>query len=301
MKFGLIGHPIAHSLSPALFKAGYDGKYPYDLIQTDDFEQAYSRFLDGYDGINVTAPFKEFAFAKADILSEECRLIRATNLLVKTPEGIKAYNSDYLGVRMWLQEVMAEGPQRTPPTSWAPPPAARGVARFPDPLPSPPHRVLIAGLGGAGKAAAIAAASLGMDMILMNRNMSKAEAVAGIIATMPQAPEAEVRPLDDFRECFRSCEVIIYNIPTAIPAISQLDDEDFRVSGPEDERPRPKFILEANYKNPSFDNLLIDRMIKSNPNASYTQGQTWLLYQALTGYEIFTGEKPDLQSMSAVL
>ena len=133
MKFGLIGHPIAHSLSPALFKAGYDGKYPYDLIQTDDFEQAYSRFLDGYDGINVTAPFKELAFAKADILSEECRLIRATNLLVKTPEGIKAYNSDYLGVRMWLQEVMAEGPKRTPPTSWAPPPAARGVARFSQP------------------------------------------------------------------------------------------------------------------------------------------------------------------------
>ena len=111
MRFGLIGHPIAHSLSPALFKAGYDGKYPYDLIQTDDFEQAYSRFLDGYDGINVTAPFKELAFAKADILSEECRLIRATNLLVKTPEGVKAYNSDYLGVRMWLQEVMAEGQQ----------------------------------------------------------------------------------------------------------------------------------------------------------------------------------------------
>ena len=85
MKFGLIGHPIAHSLSPALFKAGYDGKYPYDLIQTDDFEEAYSRFLKGYDGINVTAPFKEHAFAKADVMSEECRLIRATNLLVKTP------------------------------------------------------------------------------------------------------------------------------------------------------------------------------------------------------------------------
>ena len=301
MKFGLIGHPIAHSLSPALFKAGYDGKYPYDLIQTDDFEQAYSRFLDGYDGINVTAPFKELAFAKADILSEECRLIRATNLLVKTPEGVKAYNSDYLGVRMWLQEVMAEGPESVLPP-W---PQGEGPTKwegfFPDPLPSPPHRVLIAGLGGAGKAAAIAAASLGMNMILMNRDMSKAEAVAGIIATMPQAPEAEVRPLDDFRECFRSCDIIIYNIPTAIPAITMLEDNDFRGTVSEDGMPRPKSVLEANYKNPSFDNLLIDRMIKSNPNASYTQGQTWLLYQALTGYEIFTGQKPDLQSMSAVL
>ena len=104
-KFGLIGYPIAHSLSPALFKAGYDGKYPYELIETPDFEEAYQRFLDGYDGINVTAPFKELAFAKADILSDECKAIGATNLLIKTPEGVKAYNSDYLGVRKWLLEV----------------------------------------------------------------------------------------------------------------------------------------------------------------------------------------------------
>ena len=107
-RFGLIGHPIAHSLSPALFKAGYDGKYPYALIETADFDEAYIRFLNGYEGINVTAPFKELAYARADILSDECRIIKATNLLIRTPEGIKAYNSDYLGVRMWLQEV-AEG------------------------------------------------------------------------------------------------------------------------------------------------------------------------------------------------
>ena len=104
-RFGLIGHPIAHSLSPALFKAGYDGRYPYELIETADFEEAYARFLEGYDGINVTAPFKELAYAKAEILTDECKTIGATNLLVKTPEGIKAYNSDYLGVRMWLKEV----------------------------------------------------------------------------------------------------------------------------------------------------------------------------------------------------
>ena len=105
MKFGLIGHPIAHSLSPALFKAGYDSRYPYQLIEGADFEDSYRRFLEGYDGINVTAPFKELAFVKADILSPECEAVGATNLLVKTPDGIKAYNSDYLGVRMWLSDV----------------------------------------------------------------------------------------------------------------------------------------------------------------------------------------------------
>lgn len=277
-KFGLIGHPIAHSLSPALFKAGYDGRYPYELIETEDFEEAYRRFLDGYDGINVTAPFKELAYAKADILSDECRIIKATNLLVRTPEGVKAYNSDYLGVRMWLMEA-AEGLKRTPSTSWAPPPAAR---------------VLIVGTGGAGKAAAVAAASLGMDLILMNRSIEKAEAVAESVAAMDPAPAVEVRLLEDFRECFRTADIVIYNIPSAIPALAELSAEDFNPG-------HHKFILEANYKNPSFDKELIMKMMTANPEANCTKGTTWLLYQALTGYEIFTGEKPDLAPMSAVL
>ena len=293
-KFGLIGHPIAHSLSPALFKAGYDGRYPYELIETEDFEEAYRRFLDGYDGINVTAPFKELAYAKADILSQECRIIKATNLLVKTTDGIKAYNSDYLGVRMWLMEV-AEGLKRTPPTSWAPPPAARGVARFS--TPPQPHstaRVLIVGTGGAGKAAAVAAASLDMEVTLMNRSIEKAEAVAGSIAEMNGNIAAEVHPMEDFRCCFRKADIVIYNIPSAIPALGELTSEDFNPG-------YQKFILEANYRNPSFDDTLIGKMNASNPAASYTDGKVWLLYQALTGYEIFTGEKPDLGSMSAVL
>lgn len=252
-RFGLIGHPIAHSLSPALFKAGYDGRYPYELIETSDFEYAYGRFLQEYDGINVTAPFKELAFRKADILSEECQRIGATNLLIKTPDGVKAYNSDYLGVRLWLEEA---------------------VATFLDSHSRP--TTLVVGLGGAGKAAAEAARSLGSDTILMNRTLH----------------HDGIRPLEDFCRCFREADIIIYNIPTAIPQLEELTDDDFN---------RPKFILEANYKNPSFDNILIDKMKQANPQSTYTSGKRWLLYQALTGYELFTGEKPDLAKMSAVI
>jgi len=163
--------------------------------------------------------------------------------------------------------------------------------------PPQPHstaRVLIVGTGGAGKAAAVAAASLGMDLILMNRSMEKAEAVAESVAAMDPAPAVEVRPLEDFRECFRTADIVIYNIPSAIPALAELSAEDFNPG-------HHKFILEANYKNPSFDKELIMKMMTANPEASCTKGTTWLLYQALTGYEIFTGEKPDLAPMSAVL
>ena len=255
MKFGLIGHPIAHSLSPALFKAGYNGKYPYELIETPDFEEAYQRFLDQYDGINVTAPFKELAYAKADIISEECRLVGATNLLVKTTEGVVAYNSDFRGLLHWHESTVSKG-----------------------------SKVLIAGLGGAGKAAAVAAWKAGMEVTLMNRDMTKAEDMA-----LRLGCRTSVRPLSDFASCFRLADVIIYNLPVRIPEIDTLS------LSMEDGK---KHILEANYKNPSFDAATLGNLHGQGIDIEYHTGRTWLLLQALTGYELFTGEKPDLSRMT---
>jgi shikimate 5-dehydrogenase len=158
-RFGLIGWPIGHSLSPALFSAAYGGKYPYDLIETPDFEQSWARFLAGYKAINVTAPFKENAFGRVDWKSPGCERIGATNLVVRTPEGLKAYNSDYLAVRSLLEPL-----------------GCRSAA--------------VIGFGGAGKAALAAAEDLGLDTRLYRH----AEVAGGVSAdvvvyTLPRAVE----------------------------------------------------------------------------------------------------------------
>ena len=246
MKFGLIGHPIEHSLSPALFKAGYDGMYPYDLIITEDFEEAYRRFLEGYDGINVTAPFKERALRKADIVSEECRLVGATNLLIKTPEGITAYNSDFRGLVAIFKGLKG--------------------------------KVLIVGAGGAGKAAKAAAEALGYETTVINRTQ--------------YGPE--IKPLSSFPEEFRKADIVIYNLPVRIPEVDMLTEEDLCTG-------QAKVILEANYRNPSFDNGSIKRMVEMNPLIRYIDGLEWLLQQAVTGYELFTGKAPDSEAMKAVI
>ena len=155
-RFGLIGHPIAHSLSPALFTAAYGGKYPYDLIQTPDFEQAWARFLADYKAINVTAPFKENAFARVDWKSPACERIGATNLVVRTPEGTKAYNSDYLGVKALLEPL-----------------GCRTAA--------------VIGFGGAGKAALAAAEDLGFDTRLYRPDQIAGGVSADVIVyTLPR-------------------------------------------------------------------------------------------------------------------
>ena len=167
-RFGLIGYPVSHSRSPELFNEAFGGRYAYDLIETPDFEEAWTRFTEGpYKAVNVTAPFKTFAAERADILSREVKAVGAANILVKTPEGIKAYNSDYLAVRSILESCV-EG-------------------AF---LPRCCTRVVVIGGGGAGRAAFAAATDSGF-MTSMKHHDEIASGVRAdiIIYTLPKAVE----------------------------------------------------------------------------------------------------------------
>lgn len=163
-KFALIGYPIAHSLSPKLFGAAYGGKYRYDLIEESDFDKAWKTFEDSYKAINVTAPFKMDAFSRCDLLSPECERVGATNLCVKTPEGIKGYNSDYLGVRA-IVESLADV-----------------------------ESVCVIGFGGAGKAALAAAQDCGRKTSLIRHDaLSEGASADLVIYTLPRAAEGYTR------------------------------------------------------------------------------------------------------------
>lgn len=102
-KYGLIGYPAAGSQSPALFAAAYGGRYPYEIIEEEDFSKAFEKFMrEDFRAVNVTAPHKLAAAAAADWRSPEVERIGAANILVKTPDGVKAYNSDYLAVKQLI-------------------------------------------------------------------------------------------------------------------------------------------------------------------------------------------------------
>lgn len=322
-RFGLIGHPVAHSLSPLLFRAGYhldreDGAtgtpsalgtpgHPgpgYDLIEGACFESSWRRFLDGYDGINVTAPFKELAFRQADIIDPVCREIGATNLIIKSPDGLKAYNSDYYGIILSVLEAVrktdTEAQAGRSPMPEARPSAEKCRAAVKGKL----RTALVVGCGGAGKAAAVAAGNLGLDTILMNRTAAKAEAIA---AGLPEYG-FKVRPIGEFKECFAAADLILYTLPAPVADIASLTDSDFSpvlhsctdspdMDGPERDSAPRKLLLEANYRNPSFPDALISRQMRIHKGFIYIPGIHWLLYQAYAGYDLFTGKSPDLAAM----
>jgi shikimate 5-dehydrogenase len=257
-KFGIIGNPVAGSMSPRLFTAAYGGRWPYELIEGADFDASWARFLREYKGINITAPFKEDAFRAADRVAPAARRIGAVNLAVKTPHGVEAYNTDYEGVRLALAEAGTD--------------AARTA--------------LVVGCGGAGRAAAAAAVDAGMQLVLQNRTRNRAEVLAEVFGGSVE---------DDLRTAVRAADVIIYTIPQPTDALLDLQEADF---APAEGCPG-KVVLEANYKNPAFPGALLERLERAG--GRYVPGRRWLLYQAVTGYALFTGVEPDKEKIMNAL
>lgn len=284
MKFGLIGHPIAHSQSPALFRKAYDGKYEYDLIEGIYFEESYRKFLKGYHAINITAPFKEQAYEKAEVVSGPAALIGAANILVKSDDGVICHNSDFTGIILCVAESLYPGITEEFYATFADKAHVK-IHQFTRDMLKAEGKVkeaLIVGCGGAGKAAAVAAAELGYSVTIMNRSADKVEKFSRGL------PEYKFQSagLESFKEKLKESDLVIYALPAALDCIEDLQRSDFKEG---------QIILEANYKDPAFKGLTIARMMDAK--AKYIPGKLWLINQAISGYALMTGEAPDVKAL----
>jgi len=159
-RLAVLGHPVAHSRSPAMQNAalaalGLGEEWSYEAIDVapEDFEARVRAMAgEGFAGANVTVPHKEAALALADVSSEVAREIGATNTLVFADGRVDAHNTD------------AGGLIATLPGS----PRAR--------------RALVLGAGGAARAAiwALSASGTVVDVSgvdVWNRTRARADAV----------------------------------------------------------------------------------------------------------------------------
>ncbi len=201
--------------------------------------------------MNVTAPFKEPAFRAADRASELCRGIGATNLLIHRDGGVMAYNTDCLAVVRILEEQF------------------RGASHGSDTL---HHKVLVIGCGGAGKAAIVAALSVGAEVTVANRTAAATESFIGYIAGNGTPGIIHSVPLSAIPEEVRRAEMIIYTLPLPAPELSLCD-----FSG--------CTVLEAKYYEPA---------IKQMPGMKYIPGSEWFRIQALQTYRLLGLEPSDM-------
>lgn len=155
---GVIGHPVAHSRSPALHgfwlrRHGIKGHYiPIDVAPGEFAEAMRNLPKLGFVGCNVTIPHKEAALELADIVTDRAALIGAANTLIFRKDGkLHADNTDGIG---FLNNLRQEAPH------WLP---AAGPA-------------VVFGAGGAARAVVSALLDAGVPEIrIANRTRSRAE------------------------------------------------------------------------------------------------------------------------------
>ncbi len=167
---GVVGWPVAHSLSPRLHgfwlaRHGIDGLYLPLALAPSDLVGALRLFARlGFAGVNVTIPHKEAALEAVDEASALARRIGAVNMVTMRPDGhLKGENSDAYG---FVESLRAAG--------FSP---AQGP-------------VVVIGAGGAARAVVVALLDQGAPEIrLLNRTAARAQALArdldGSIATLP--------------------------------------------------------------------------------------------------------------------
>lgn len=145
--FGLIGHPVAHSLSARYFEQKWaelgldDCRYTlHDLPNLDALPALWGSRA--WAGMNVTVPHKQAVMDQLDGLSPEAEAIGAVNTIAFTSAGRIGHNTDAVGFR-------------------------RSIAPF---LEGHHDRALVLGTGGSSAAVVHVLRAIGIDVTRVSRN-----------------------------------------------------------------------------------------------------------------------------------
>lgn len=231
--YGVVGSPVAHSMSPAIHNAafdatGHDGVYVPLLVEAsyESFKAFVESFLaaDGLDlaGLSVTIPHKENALrylkekgAAIDPLAER---IGAVNTIVidrgtggNVPSGngreakLSGTSTDYAAI---LDSVTAR----------------LGVRR--EDLKN--YRVAVIGAGGTGRTAVAAFAHYGATVVVYNRTRDRADALAAEFngrSGEGSSPGGKVVAADVAKLCDSCCQ--IYLNTTSVGMSPNVDESPF--------------------------------------------------------------------------
>ncbi len=112
-KFGIIGNPVKHSLSPVLHKYwfkkyGIDADYEIIEAVDKDLPEIIKKIKEGeLTGINVTLPFKQKVINHLDKIVNDAELTGSVNtVLLNNDKKITGENTDVYGIQAaYLKEI----------------------------------------------------------------------------------------------------------------------------------------------------------------------------------------------------
>ena len=111
-KFGIIGNPIRHSLSPVLHnywfdKYGIDASYSIIEAKDENLKDIVKKIRNNeLAGINVTLPFKQKIINQTDKIVNDAKLTGSVNTILLDNDKIIGENTDVFGLQAaYLKEI----------------------------------------------------------------------------------------------------------------------------------------------------------------------------------------------------
>lgn len=274
-RFGLLGHPVKHSLSPLMHSAsfralGIEAEYLcFDVPPESLAGQLDACRREGFDGLNLTVPLKEAALPLMDRLDPSAHLFGAVNTVRFDAHGLTGFNTDADG---FLADL-ALSCHMTP------------MGRS----------VMIIGCGGAGRALAIACVKHGAAGVLLADQMTeKVDRLAADIGRLLPDAEAHVETLpadaDVWKQQSPGVDVVVQCTPVG------LHEEDAPVLPPEAFRPG-QLLYDIIYTSRVTPTM---RAAQAS-GADTMNGAGMLVYQGAAAFTLWTGMTADAAAMRAAI
>lgn len=272
-QLGVVGNPIAHSVSPPMQQAALNADrrtltYVRLLCgrEEGDFPALITALRKhGFVGVNVTVPFKKEAYALADEADDLSRLCGAANTLVFSEKGIACHNTDGPGFSKAVEEL-----------------CARPLSEL--------RVALLGACGGAGSALAAQCVLGGCpQLVLVNRPRPELGQLADTLRPHAQRTRISTAPLADAEADISAADLVVNATSLGL--------------APGDPLPIPADWLrprQAVYDIVTHDSTPLSRAAKERGCTAAT-GRSMLLWQGVYAYELWFGRTPDTDAMRKAL
>ncbi|MBT2636464.1 shikimate dehydrogenase [Bacillus sp. ISL-39] len=262
--FGVIGAPIAHSMSPAMHNDlfglyGIDAVYLPFHVSKGNLEDAVKGLKAlGVSGFNVTIPHKTAIMTHLDKVDPLARAIGAVNTVKNENGFLVGYNTDGPGFVKGLEYMAADLDSRS---------------------------ALIIGAGGASRAIYFSMAQAGFERIdLYNRTAEKAEELA---ASCPFKVDTNVLGREEAKKSLADYQLIVQTT-----SIGMVPDTESLPLSPENITLNT--IVSDIIYNPMQTEFLKEA---SKRGAEVQNGVGMFVFQGALAFEKWTGIFPDVDRM----
>ena len=161
MRAAVIGHPVSHSLSPAIHSAsfaelGVDWSYSAEDVEEDGLGVFMQRVRAGeFTGLSVTMPLKSAITGHLDVLDADAETLGAVNCVSVGPDGLVGHNTDGDGCCDAIESVTDQ--------------------------PVNGREVVILGAGGTARSVALAMVRRGASVHVINRTEARTDDLVDMV------------------------------------------------------------------------------------------------------------------------